>query len=155
MLAAFVNFPALSDELGERLAALEPPNEALDNLLREIHIARSSELDSNQLQRHLSDNGFSDQLAGILTDEVYVSARAVMPNSSIDDARSVCVHILGALEARGVGQDVRSFQAQAEADPTAEAVQLVVNARKLQIEAEARAAAIEDEEMAGAGLGSP
>ncbi len=155
VLAALVNFPPLVDELGERLAALEPPNESLDKLLREIHIARSSELDSNLLQRHLCESGFSDLLAEILTDDVYSGARAVMPNGSIDDAKTVCARILDGLEAKGVGQDVQDFLAKAEAQPTAEAVQLVVNARKLQIEAMARAAAIEDEELSGPALQGP
>ncbi|MCK6452030.1 MAG: DNA primase [Alphaproteobacteria bacterium] len=149
ILAALINFPSLSDDLGERLVALEPPNEALDKLLREIHIARSSELDSNGLQRHLCDNGFSDLLAEILSDEVYRSARPVGPQGSLEAAQQYCVAILRGLEDRCVSEELRSLQAKALAAPTLEAVQLAVNAGKLRIEAREHAAAIEDEEPAG------
>jgi DNA primase len=150
LLAALINHPALIDELGERLSGLPAPNEALDNLVREIHIARSFELDSTGLQRHLNDRGFVDAMSGVLADEVYAMARAAGPSATVDDARALCLDALDHLERDAIDDEIVTLQARAEAEPSEQNLMLLLNARKLRLDMAARAAAIEDEGSAGA-----
>lgn len=145
LLAALVNHPALIDELGERVSALPAPNEALDNLVREIHIARSFELDSTALQRHLNERGFVDAMSGVLAEEVYAMARAAGPSATVADARALCLDALDHLEREAIDDEIETLQARAEADPSEQNLLLLVNARKLRLEMAARTAAVEDE----------
>jgi DNA primase len=148
LLAALVNHPALIDELGERVAALPAPNEALDNLVREIHIARSFELDSAGLQRHLNERGFVDAMSGVLAEEVYAMARAAAPAAALSEARALCLDALDHLERAAIDAEIEALKAQAEADPSDRNLRLLVNARKLRLEMAARGAAAIDEDGA-------
>ncbi|MCC6466849.1 MAG: DNA primase [Alphaproteobacteria bacterium] len=150
LLAALINHPSLIDELGERLAALPAPNEMLDNLVREIHIARSFELDSTGLQRHLNERGFVDAVSGVLAEEVYAMARAAGPAAAVDDARALCLDALDHLERTAIDDEIGALLARAEADPSEQNLTLLLNARRLRLDMAARSAAAEDEGTAGA-----
>ena len=130
LLAALINHPALIDELGERLGAMPLANESLDKLMQEIHIARSFELDSADLKRHLNNRGFMDLLSGVLADEVYAIARAASPAASQDEARILCLDALDHVECEAIDEEIEALQAKAEADPSEQNLLLLVNARK-------------------------
>jgi DNA primase len=150
LLATLINHPLLIDELGERLAALPTPNETLDNLVREIHIARSFELDSTGLQRHLNERGFVDAMSGVLADEVYAMARAAGPSAALEDARALCLDALDHLEREAIDDEIEALKARAEADPSEQNLLLLLNARKLRLDMAARAAAIDEDGATGA-----
>lgn len=147
LLAALINHPILADELGERLSGVPAPNESLDKLVQEIHIARSFELDSADLQRHLNDRGFMDALSGVLTDEVYAIARAAGPAASVDEARILCLDALDHLEREAIDDEIEALQARAEADPSEQNLLLLVNARKHQLDLAQRQAGGDEDGM--------
>ena len=153
LLAALVNHPEVLDELGERLTSLHAPNEALDKLVQQLHIARSFDLDSNGLRGHLQVEGFADLLAGVLTDEVYAMARGAGPAGTAADARAICLDALDHLERESIDIEIEALQARAEADPSEQNLLQLVNARRLRIEMAARAAEAEDEGMRAASAG--
>ncbi|MGQ0677125.1 MAG: hypothetical protein ACT4N4_13700, partial [Rhodospirillales bacterium] len=150
LLAALINHPEILDELGERLAGLAPPNEALDKLVQQLHIARSFGLDSNDLRSHLKAEGFIDLIAGVLTDEVYAMARGAGPAGDAADARAICLDALDHLERESIDIEIEALQARAEADPSEQNLLQLVNARKQRMETAARTAEAEDEGMQGA-----
>ena len=156
LLAALINHPKLIDELGERLAGLHPPGEALDKLMEQLHIARSraGELDSAALRSYLSDNGFAEALTGLLTDELYAMARGAGPAGTVEDARAVCLDALDHLESESVDIEIEALQARAEADPSEQNLTQLVNASKRRSEEMAARAAAQDDEGAGGTTGA-
>jgi DNA primase len=150
LLTALINHPDLLDELDERLAAVRPPNDALDKLVQQLHIARSFNLDSKGLRSHLEAEGFADPLAGLLSDEVYAMARGAGPAGRAAEARAICLDALDHLEREAIDIEIEALQARAEADPSEQNLLQLVNARKLRMEMAARTAEAEDEGMHGA-----
>jgi hypothetical protein len=155
LLTALINHPDLLDELDERLAAVHPPNVALDKLVQQLHIARSFNLDSKGLRSHLEAEGFADLLAGLLTDQVYAMARGAAPTAQAAEARAICLDALDHLEREAIDIEIEALQARAEQEQSPELVEQLLNAKRLRADMVARAAEAEDEGMRGAAGPAP
>jgi DNA primase len=90
LIATIINHPALLGELQEDFAAFDFSARDLDKLRRAIlNVAASSpDLDAASLKGHLSQDGFSRAVDGLLSPQVYVHARFSRPDADLDAART-------------------------------------------------------------------
>jgi len=95
LVATFLIKPALLHELAEDFAALELTAPDLDKLRRAIlnSFASRPDLDAAALRLHLSQDGFSRAVDGLLSPQVYVHAGFVRPNVDIEEARDGWLHL--------------------------------------------------------------
>ena len=113
LLALLLNHPFLLAEVGEEIAAFELPERALDSLCRAIlEIAQPHPgLDAAALQLHLSDSGFGQEIAGILTSQVWKHAGFARPGADAEDVR---------LRLRAIPRTVAGAAAVVDAESDAE-----------------------------------
>ena len=96
LLALLINHPALIDVAVEALGEISLKSELLDRMLREIlnHTVNSPELDSSNLQRHLHETGFAEQLGIVLSPRTYRQASFAAPEAQPDEAAILLQDIL-------------------------------------------------------------
>ncbi len=102
LLALLLNHPFLLAEVGEELAQFELPDRALDRLCREILRLHSlhPDLDAAALKLHLSNSGFGQEIAGILTSQVLNHAGFARPGADAEDVRLGWSHTKARLQER-------------------------------------------------------
>ncbi|MFQ5774764.1 MAG: DNA primase [Kiloniellaceae bacterium] len=96
LLAALVNHPELITEHAEALAELQFSGARLGplcGLLVDL-AARHADLDTEGLKCHLSEQGYSGVLGGILRPAVYVHGRFARPDAAPDEARTGVQEVL-------------------------------------------------------------
>ena len=100
--ALLLNHPFLLAEVGEELAQFELPDRALDRLCREILRLHSlhPDLDAAALKLHLSDSGFGQEIAGILSSQVLNHAGFARPGADAEDVRLGWSHTKARLQER-------------------------------------------------------
>ncbi|HEY5598207.1 MAG TPA: hypothetical protein VIK47_05330, partial [Kiloniellales bacterium] len=113
LLAALVNHPAQIAENAEELAHIQLGSPDFCDFCRALvdAVARDPDLDTEALKRHLSEQGFSGLLRGLLHRNVYVHGRFARPDGSPDDAHDGVHDVLegyrrrqAALEAEEAGR---------------------------------------------------
>ena len=89
LLATIIGHPWLLDDFAERFGMVNLSNPKLDKLRQEILLlsAGQSDLDSDQLKRHLMTLGSADGLDALLGPDVYVHAGFARPNARQDTVR--------------------------------------------------------------------
>ena len=102
LLALLLNHPFLLAEVGEELAQFELSDRALDRLCREILRLHSlhPDLDAAALKLHLSNSGFGQDLAGILSPQVLNHAGFARPGADAEDVRLGWNHTKARLQER-------------------------------------------------------
>ncbi|WP_299400086.1 DNA primase [Pelagibius sp.] len=105
LLAALINHNKLLTEFVEDLAGLDFADRDLDGLRQALIdcIAGNTDLDSEGVKCHLSEQGFSGLLATLLAPERYVHGRFARPDASEEVARQSVMHILGVMRERQLG----------------------------------------------------
>jgi DNA primase len=88
LLAALVNHPAQIAENAEELAHIQLGSPEFSDLCQALvdAAARNPDLDTEALKRHLSDQGYSDLLRGLLHADVYVHGRFARPDGAPEEA---------------------------------------------------------------------
>ena len=109
LLAAMVNHPWLVADFGEEVGTLRVGSGDLDKLRQEIIKAWIPDLDSADLERHLSDHGFRDILNRILCREVYELAPFARRGAEADTVRRGWAHLYDRCHRR------QSFDSEIEA----------------------------------------
>ena len=89
LLACALNHPELAAEDCENLAAVRLSSPDFDRLRRAIAdaLANRPDLDSDTLQDHLSQLGFAEALAAVLSESVYLHAPFARANRPLAEAR--------------------------------------------------------------------
>jgi len=88
LLSTLITHPELFDDVGERLGTLAFSTVSLDNLRQEALKTLSGQpgLDSDALQRHLKDTGFSKLLDELISSRVFGHAYFARPKAELDVA---------------------------------------------------------------------
>jgi len=88
LLSTLITHPELFDDVGERLGTLAFSTVSLDNLRQEALKTLSGQpgLDSDTLQRHLKDTGFSKLLDELISSRVFGHAYFARPKAELDVA---------------------------------------------------------------------
>ena len=96
ILATIINNWDLLDEFAETLGTLNFFDPALDKLRQEILLlyARSSDLDSEAVARHLMETGVSEGLQAVLSPGVFVSARSARADSDSQVAKTGLLELI-------------------------------------------------------------
>jgi DNA primase len=96
LLATLVNHWDLMDEFAETLGTLNFFDPALDKLRQEILLlyARSPDLDSEAVARHLMETGESEGLRAVLSPGVFVSARSARVDSDSQVAKTGLLELI-------------------------------------------------------------
>ncbi len=120
LLAAMVNNPGLYEEFAESLAQVEFDSD-LDKFRQGIHDVLSSapDLDSEGLQRHLSDTVYLRILKSLLSKDVLVHASR--PGTPIDEVRTTIQELLARMQGSIQGRELREQGRIAGTEGTADA----------------------------------
>ncbi|MFQ5971222.1 MAG: DNA primase [Alphaproteobacteria bacterium] len=107
MLALLLNHPGLIERHAEALSRVTLDSPPLDRILREILnlAARTRELDTAGLRRHLSEHGHQEPVETVLSARVYQLASFAAPDSAPETAESVLGEFLAAHERRRMAAD--------------------------------------------------
>jgi DNA primase len=102
LLALLLNHPFLLAEIGEELAQFELADRGLDRLCREILRLHGlhPDLDAAALKLHLSNSGFGQELAGILSSRVLTHAGFARPGAEAEEVRLGWNHTKARLQER-------------------------------------------------------
>jgi DNA primase len=98
LLATALNHPELLAENAEALAALHLASRELDRLREALIdlVSQAPDLDTADLKCHLSEQGFTPILDGLLSREVYKLGPSARPDTPLVDARAMWHHIVRA-----------------------------------------------------------
>jgi DNA primase len=117
LLAAAINHPEILAEHAEDLAGLELAGADLRRLAAALVdlVAAAPDLDTEDLKRHLCDQGFSKVLDGLLSRQVYKTWSFVKRETPLAEVRPKWVHFLALHRERQVELEAtRAVQALAE-----------------------------------------
>ena len=109
LLAAMVNHPWLVADFGEEVGTLRVGSGVLDKVRQEIIKAWIPDLDSADLERHLSEHGYADILTRILCREVYELAPFARRGADAEAVRRGWAHLYDRCHRR------QSFEGEIEA----------------------------------------
>jgi len=89
LLASILNHPVLFDYVEEDLGMLHLQEGRLDALRQAIVtcMCEGREMNAEDLQRQLCEQGFSSEIKGLLSESVYTHARFARPQSEIEDVQ--------------------------------------------------------------------
>lgn len=90
LLASILNHPSLFDHVEEDLghmAIQEPRLDALRQCLIE-NLCEGSDIEVQDLQRQLAEQGFSSEIKGLLSESVYTHARFSRPQSAFEEVQA-------------------------------------------------------------------
>ncbi len=90
LLASILNHPSLFDYVEEDLGMIKMKEARLDALRQAIvsHLCEGSEINAADLQRQLSEEGFTSEIRGLLSESVYTHARFARPQNEIEDVHA-------------------------------------------------------------------
>jgi hypothetical protein len=96
VLATILNHFPLLVEFEETIGTLNFSHPALDKLRQEILLlyVRTSDLDSEALERHLMETGYAQVLQDVLSPAVFVSARSARSESDAKTARTGLLELI-------------------------------------------------------------
>ena len=99
VLATVLSHWALLDEFAETIGMVTFSDPVLDKLRQETLLlyARSPDLDSEAVARHLMETGCAQGLQAVLSSEVFVSARSARPESDENVARTGLLELIHGL----------------------------------------------------------
>ncbi|NIA68724.1 DNA primase [Pelagibius litoralis] len=140
LLATLINHNKLLTEFVETLVGIDFVSEGLNDLRQALIdcFARYPELDSEGVKCHLSEQGYSGVLAGLLASEVYVHGRFARPDASAEVARQSVLHILGVLRERQSVPQLAEETLALATDMTADQLKRVQARQKLRLEEDGR-----------------
>ncbi len=111
LLACLINHPDLLLESAESLADLDFVASELHSFFRALidaaaqHTNQGADLDSEVLRCHLSNEGYSGVLEGLLSPEVYVHGKFARPDASKEAARAGLLHLVSVFRDRQTATD--------------------------------------------------
>jgi DNA primase len=142
LLAALVNHPAQIAEYAEELAHIKLGSPDFCDFCQSLvdTVARNPDLDTAALKRHLSEQGYSDLLRGLLHVDVYVHGRFARPDGAPEEARNGVQDVLegyrrrqAALEAEEAGRHLAEAMTD-EALARLEAKQRLIRQGEIRLE---------------------
>ena len=138
VMATVVNHPELLHRHNEALAALHLPAGMLDKLRAAVidHAARHPQLDSDQLQNHLRDLGFSATLDGLMARTG--SSKFTLPSAGIALAEEGLLHVMAVLREPEVDAELKAAARALSEDMSDENLARFEAARQLKLEVESR-----------------
>lgn len=100
LIAGFINYPALVEEMEEQAGSMVLSDKRLDQLRQHVlsTIGENPSLDFDGLQTHLKDCGFEADLRGMLAETLYTHAPFIRPNQDINDVRTGWLNAFSVLE---------------------------------------------------------
>jgi len=119
LVAAVVNHPWLVGEFDEEIGTLHLASSDLDKLRQEIVNAWISDLDSEALKRHLSEHGFADLLARVLSQDVLQHAAFARVGAEAETVRRGWSHLHDLFQRRqNFASEIEAAREAFAADPS-------------------------------------
>jgi len=119
LVAAVINHPWLVGEFDEEIGTLHLASADLDKLRQEIVNAWFTDLDSEALKRHLSEHGFSDLVARVLSQDVLQHAAFARVGAEAETVRRGWSHLYDLFQRRqSFASEIEAAREAFAADPS-------------------------------------